>query len=84
MKAITSVLMAGAVAAVALAVTVAPSEAAKKKRMAKPATCTAPATCSFDCVGGGCKINFCAGDGKWYWALLTPYCLGDLCPPKCR
>lgn len=85
MKVFAKILMVGAVAVVAIAISAAPSEAAKKKRMAmKPTTCTAPALCSAECQGGGCKVNFCGpSDGKWYWSPLTPWCIGGACPPKC-
>ena len=58
MTKITKFLTLGAVAALAFAISAAPSEAAKKKRMrasAPAATCTAPALCSFECVGTGCN-----------------------------
>ena len=85
MKSIAKFLMLGAVAALAVAFA-APADAAKKKRMRAPApvaTCTAPNLCSFDCVGTGCKVNFCAPDGKWYWSMVTPYCLTGACPQSC-
>ena len=86
MTKITKFLTLGAVAALAFAISAAPSEAAKKKRMrasAPAATCTAPALCSFECVGTGCKVNFCAPNGKWYWSMVTPYCLTGACPSAC-
>jgi hypothetical protein len=85
MTKIAKFLTLGAVAALAVAFA-APSEAAKKKRMRAPApvaACTAPNLCSFDCVGTGCKVNFCAPDGKWYWSMVTPYCLTGFCPQAC-
>ena len=85
MKSIAKFLTLGAVAALAVAFA-APADAAKKKRMRAPApvaACTAPNLCSFDCVGTGCKVNFCAPDGKWYWSMVTPYCLVGACPQSC-
>lgn len=86
MKSIAKVVTFAAVAAMAMAISATPSEAAKKKRapMSSPAAaCTAPNLCSFDCVGNGCKVNFCAPDGKWYWSMVTPYCLTGFCPQPC-
>jgi len=85
MTKIAKFLTLGAVAALAVAFA-APADAAKKKRMraaAPVAACTAPNLCSFDCVGTGCKVNFCAPDGKWYWSMVTPYCLTGACPQSC-
>jgi hypothetical protein len=85
MTSIAKFLTLGAVAALAVAFA-APADAAKKKRMRAPAPvamCTAPNLCSFDCVGNGCKVNFCAPDGKWYWSMVTPYCLTGFCPQSC-
>lgn len=86
MTSITKILMLGAVAALTVAFTAAPSEAAKRKRAPAStpvAACTGPNLCSFDCVGNGCKVNFCAPDGKWYWSMVTPYCLTGACPQSC-
>ena len=85
MTRIAKFLTLGAVAALTVAFA-APSEAARKKRMraATPAAaCTAPNLCSFDCAGPGCKVNFCAPDGKWYWSMVTPYCVTGACPQAC-
>jgi hypothetical protein len=81
MKAITKFLLVGAVAVTAIALSAAPSEAAKKK--AKTAALCNPAhLCASNCTGGLCKVNICGGDGKWYQALFTPVCVGA-CPPAC-
>ncbi len=77
MKHITKFLLAGAVVVAAIAISTAPSEAAKKKAKV-PALCTPGFTCS-----SGGKVMACGGDGKWYPAFLTPICAEPFCPPKC-
>ena len=72
-KLTTKFLLAGAVAAVALAMSVAPSEAAKR-RMAASKACTAGSLCSTNCSAGWCSVYVCGGDAKWYPAVLTPIC----------
>ena len=81
MKSIAKFLLVSAVAVTAIALSAAPSEAAKKKAKAA-ATCHPAYLCSSDCNGGTCKVNICGGDGKWYQALFTPFCTGA-CPPSC-
>ena len=76
MKSLAKFLLVGTVAVMAVAVTAAPSEAAKKKKGA--ALCTP----GFICSTGG-KVMACGGDGKWYAAVLTPVCFEPFCPPKC-
>ena len=66
-KLATRFLLAGAVVAVAIAMSVAPGEAAK--------TCgNAGAVCSTKCTNGVCSVYVCGGDGAWYPAVLTPFC----------
>ena len=73
MKPITKFLAIGAVAAVAITMSMAPSEAAKKRmRVAK--TCGGPGLCSTNCSGGYCSVYLCGADGAWYPAVLTPIC----------
>ena len=72
MKLTTKFLVAGAIAAVAIAMSMAPSEAAKRKAMAK--TCGGPGLCSTNCSGGMCSVYLCGADGAWYPAVLTPVC----------
>ena len=81
MKSLAKLLLLAAVAVTAVAVSVAPSEAAKKKKITKPVAC-APvgAWCT---MGGSNVLHFCAGDGKWTAALL-PACVGPGCPPSCK
>ena len=79
MKSITKLLLVGAVAVMAMAVSVAPSEAKKHKKMAAPAPCAPGLTCSTP----DSKVMACGGDGKWYPAMWTPVCMQPFCPPKC-
>ena len=73
-------LMAGAVAALAIAMSVASSEAAKRKRMADaPKTCGGPGFCSTNCANGFCSVYLCGADGAWYPAVLTPICPQGTC-----
>jgi len=76
---ITKFVLVGAVAALAIAMSVAPSDAAKRRAAAKSASCLGPAFCSTNCQGGICAVNLCGTDGKWYPAILTPICLEGLC-----
>jgi len=78
MKSAAKIAFMGMVAAAAIALSIAPSEAAKKRAAAKPA-CTAPAVCSTNCSGGWCQVFACGVDGKWYPAILTPVCLQPFC-----
>ena len=84
MKNITKFLLVGAVAVTAIALSAVPSEAAKKKAKAM-APCTPGMTCTAPGSSGGLsKVMACGGDGKWYPALFTPYCMtGGICPPAC-
>lgn len=78
----TKFLVAGAVVALAFAMSVAPTEAAKKRKMMSHG-CTTWQLCSTNCSGNGCFMNVCGEDGKWYPALATPVCIGTTCPHKC-
>jgi hypothetical protein len=80
MKALSKLLLVGAVALMAVAVTAVPSDAkGKKGKKAEPAPCTPGWTCSTP----DSKVMACGGDRKWYPALWTPVCLQPFCPPKC-
>ena len=90
MKSFSKVLLAGAVAVMAIAVSAAPSEAAKKKRGLKGAAVPVSA-CSpgAACTGapnplqeGRGVVYMCGGDAKWV-AALNPGCSGAGCPPPC-
>ena len=82
MKSIAKLLLAGVVAIVAIAMSAAPSEAAKKKKAAKPAACTALTMCAANCKGSECQVMQCT-DGKWWVVFYSPVCYGTSCPPKC-
>jgi hypothetical protein len=81
MTSISKLLLCGAVAAMAIAISSAPSEAAKRR--AASASCVGPAVCSHSCAQGACQINACGLDGKWHMAFLTPVCAAAHCPKKC-
>ena len=78
MKALSKVLLVGAVAVMAIAVSAAPSEAAKKKAKA-PAACVPATACT---MAGTGVVHHCGVDGKRV-AVLLPACTGPGCPPPC-
>jgi hypothetical protein len=81
MTSIAKILLVGAVAVTAIAISAAPSEAAK--RMKAPAPCTPGMLCTAPAAGVS-KIMACGGDGKWYQAIFTPWCVtGTICPATC-
>lgn len=80
MTSIGKLLMCGAVAAMAIAISSAPSEAAKRRAAA---SCMGPGGCSHSCKGGTCQLNACGFDGKWHQAVLPPACVTPFCPKKC-
>jgi len=85
MKSVSKLLLASAVAMMAIAISVAPSEAAKKKKKAaKPEACAVGMLCSTACTSGICRVNVCGADRKWYQALFTPVCFTPGCPPACK
>ena len=89
MKSFSKVLLAGAVAVMAIAVSAAPSEAAKKHKMKAqlfPVSACSPGAA---CTGapnplqeGRGVVYMCGGDAKWV-AALNPGCSGAGCPPPC-
>ena len=80
MKSLSKLLLVGAVAVMAIAISAAPSEAkGKKKKMAAPPPCMPGALCTMP----NTHVMACGGDGKWYQAIFTPICVGPICPPKC-
>jgi hypothetical protein len=81
MKPIAKVLLVGAVAVMAIAISAAPSEAARKKAK-KMAACTPMMTCSTACKGGSCQVMACGVDGKRHTAL-PPVCMQPFCPSAC-
>jgi photosystem II stability/assembly factor-like uncharacterized protein len=79
MKSMTKVLLVGAVAVMAIAVSAAPSEAAKRKHMKAPAKGTYIGQV---CSAGG-KVMVWGADMKWSPAVFTPVCASPFCPPAC-
>ena len=78
---IGKLLLCGAVAAMAIAMSSAPSEAAKRRAASQ--ACMGPGGCSHSCKGGSCLMNACGFDGKWYPSVLPPACVLPFCPKKC-
>ena len=78
LKTISKFVLVAAVAATAVSFST-PSYAAKKKKAAAPATCTAwqykTATCN---NLGWCTMQRCGLDGKWYPSLMA--CWQPSCP----
>jgi hypothetical protein len=83
MKSLAKILLVGAIAVMAIALTAVPSEAAKKKKAAKMMGCGDGGMCSTQCEGSGCMVNICGADKQWHTAILTPFCLKGQCPPPC-
>lgn len=82
MMSISKILLTGAFAVAAIALSAAPSEAAKKKGKAA-APCLPSTMCSVGKPAGVNNVNWCGVDGKWYKAQVTPTCMQPWCPPKC-
>jgi hypothetical protein len=80
MKSITKLLLVGAVAVMAMAISVAPSEAKRHKKMAAPAPCQPGVLCTMPAT----NVMVCGLDGKRYQALFTPTCVGPVCPAACH
>jgi hypothetical protein len=81
MTSISKILLTGAVAVTAIAISAAPSEAAKRK--AKVTACVPSTLCSSGKASGANNVNVCGVDSKWYRAQVTPTCVQPWCPPKC-
>lgn len=79
MKFATKFLMVGAIAAAAVAISMVPSEAAKKKMAASKTCGAAGALCATNCANGWCSNFTCGFDGKWYPAVLMPVCAQSFC-----
>lgn len=84
MTSIPKLLMLGAVAVIAIAVSAAPSEAAKRKKAAKEKSLVPTAACTQgqSCVMAGSGVRHFCGGGKWV-AVLAPPCTGASCGTKC-
>jgi hypothetical protein len=79
MKSFSKILLAGAFAVIAIAVSAAPSEAARGKAKANAAaTCLPLTTCTMAKTN---VVHQCWG-GKWQ-AMLLPACSGAGCAPPC-
>jgi hypothetical protein len=78
MTSIGKVLMVGAVAALAIAVSAVPSEAAKRRAKA-PANCLALTQCTMAKTN---VVHYCGFDAKWV-PMLMPACQHAGCPPPC-
>jgi len=86
MKSFAKLLLVGTVAVMAIAVSAAPSEAAKKKNTkvaAASTTCKDAGMCATDCGEKACSVNVCAPGGTWVRAVFTPLCVKAQCPPRC-
>jgi len=85
MKSFAKALLVGAVAVMAIAVSAAPSEAAKKKRMKAPAPGTyVGQLCSTNCTAANsCSTMFWSAEKKWISAGLAPVCVKPFCAPAC-
>ena len=79
MKSLAKVLLVGAVAVMAIAVSVAPSEAAKKKKMMGPK----PGSYVGQLCSTKGKVMIWGPDMKWSPAMLTPVCASPMCPAAC-
>ena len=86
MKSIARSLLVSAVAVMAIAVSAAPSEAAKKRRAKGMASgtyygqlCTTPSVTA----GVGSIMIFWGYGDKWYQAAVTPACVQPWCPVAC-
>jgi hypothetical protein len=85
MKFTAKALLVGAVAVMAIAISAAPSEAAKKKRAKGMASgtyygqlCTTPSV-----TAGVGSIMIWGYGNKWYQAAVTPACVQPWCPVAC-
>ena len=84
MKSLAKILLVGAIAVMAIAVSVAPSEA-KKKKMKGPAAGTyVGQLCSTTCTAAiACSVMVWSAESKWIPAVLTPVCAQPFCPAAC-
>ena len=84
MKSLAKVLLVGAVAVMAIAVSAVPSEAKKKMKHPAPGTYFGE-LCSTDCGANNvCKVMIWGYDAKWYQAAVTPVCMQPGCPVACK
>jgi hypothetical protein len=83
MKSFAKIMLVGAIAVMAIAISAAPSEAAKKKKVAAATGCSNAGMCASNCTSGTCQVNICGVDSQWHVAILTPVCVEAHCPSKC-
>ena len=77
MKSITRMLLVGAVAMTAIAVSAAPSEAAKKKKGMAPGTYQGQLCMTPSVTPNVSAVLLWGYDNKWYqtaWNCVTPWC----------
>jgi hypothetical protein len=79
MKSIAKILLVGTFAMTAMAISAAPSDAAKRKAAAAP--CVPGLVCTAKCKGATCNVMACNYQGKWSAAVFTPVCTQPACPP---
>ena len=72
-------LLVGAAVVAAVAISAAPSEAAKKKVAAK---CDPLISCITSCKGNTCETRRCEADGKSYPSLVPTICTKPNCPAQ--
>ena len=82
MKSFAKLLLLAAVSVTAIAISAAPSEAAKKKAKAAKAVTKCSQVGAWCTMGGSSLVHYCAGDMKWT-PLVMPACMGPGCPPPC-
>ena len=82
MKSITKFLLIGTIAVVAIAMSAAPSDAAKRKRAAASGSCSDAGLCAAPCNAQSCGIMICDWHQK-KWVPTAMECLAGQCPNKC-
>lgn len=79
MKMIAKFVLVATVASMAIAMSMSPSEAAKKKAKVA-ASCSSPSWCAKDCTGALCAWYYCNGGA---WTKTPGVCAEPFCQPKC-
>lgn len=79
MKTTSKFLLAGAFAALVVAISAAPSEAGRAKKAAAATPACQPLTyCASNCANGWCTAYQCGFDGKYY-QTFPPVCAQPFC-----
>jgi hypothetical protein len=81
MTSMTKGFLFAAVAVLAFAISVAPSDAARKR--AAKTVCSGLEECSTACKGKTCSLKTCGPEGKWTPTALPRICNQPDCPKKC-